>query len=357
MGGGRWSALSGLQTLIGLGLVFSAFCLYGSAFVATPSLVLAVICTIAGRFLVTLLHEAGHATAALLCGWRVLVFVVRPFCLHVPTRTIVTVPREYGLRSQGFVVFVPRALKNGTRRRWMFAVASGPGACLALTTGALALYPWARPFDTPDFISSHLVLAFAVQALCSAVVSLIPLENSDGAQLSRAARAGTWTVHGRLGFWLSATLKYRVRLRNLPEWMLAEIRGAELHEDSVKYMEGTEIGILLDRDPPDYRAARPLLDKYRARYGDGAWLDYCDAFLLAVDERNPEAAAARMWRGETPLDLEPMQCAAEAAIAAARGDVDAAREWLEAMRAAVRNVTPLPDATFIDLQKRIEALL
>jgi hypothetical protein len=308
----RRSGWTSLRTLIWLGFVFCAFCLYGSAFVAVRSLVPAALCTVAGGFLITLLHEAGHAVVAMLCGWRVLVFAVRPFGLHIPTRAFVSLPRDYGLRGHGFIVFVPRALRNGTRRRWMATVASGPGACLIFTAAALALYPWARGFDTQEFLSSHFVLALAVQALSSAIVSLTPLGNSDGAQLWKAARASAWTAHDRLGIWLGTMLTYRVRLRDLPQWMLAEIRTAELDDDSAKYMEGIEIGILLDSDSPDYRAVRPLIDQYRARHGDGAWLDSCDAFVLAVAERNSDAAQARLWTGETAPELMPMKYAAEA---------------------------------------------
>ena len=130
----RWSALWVLIWLVGTAC---AFMLYGSAFVATPTLVAAIICTVVGGLIATLVHEAGHAVAALACGWRVVAFSVRPIGLHVPSRRLVWLPREHRKDLGGYVASVPTTLARGTIGRWMWIVAGGPAASLLFAAIAL----------------------------------------------------------------------------------------------------------------------------------------------------------------------------------------------------------------------------
>lgn len=347
----RWSTLAALVEVVS---VLWAFMLYGLALGPMPTPFPAILCTAIGWLLVIFVHEIGHAVAALTGGWRLLVFAVWRIGVHMPTRTLTWMPRNR--ENAGYVASVPRSLEAGTPRRWMWILAGGPAICVLFAVVALILREtWLRELDSPELIASNFGLALAIQAFASAIVPLIPFNNSDGALLLATMRRDSdWGVH-RPCSWQNSMLHYNVRLRDLPEWLLAAQRAVpHAGDDDGRYADGVELGRLLDRDSPDFTQARLKIDALRARYGDSAWLNSCDAYLAAIGEKDPERAAAMLWQG-APDGSEPMVHAADAAVAAARHDAVAMDKHLKAMRAAVRKQSPFRNATFRDIERRIRA--
>lgn len=349
----RWSKLAVLVWLIG---TFWAFMLYGLAFVRTPTPFGAIACTVAGSLLVTIVHETGHAVAALACGWRVIVFSVWSLGLHLPTRSLAW-QRGDEQGARGYVVSVPRTPAAGTTARWIWIVAGGPLACLLFAALALISWQtWLRGIDTRGLIASNFGLALAIQACLSAFRSLLPHGESDGAKLIEAARPSPeWLGHRACG-WIGTSLHYNVRLRDLPAWMVAAHRAIP-HEDGGRHADGIDIGRTLDAEQPDFAEARVLIDAYRARHGGSAWLDSCDAYLTAIGEGDAEAAATRLWQDEADPQMQSMQHAARASVCAARGDAPRMDVELAAMRKAVRARSPYRNATFRDIECRIRAAL
>jgi hypothetical protein len=352
----RWSTLAALIWLAGTGW---AFMLYGLAFVATPTLIGAILCTVAGSLFVTLIHEMGHAVAALACGWRITVFSVRPIGLHMPSRTLAWLPRGHDNDAGGYVAAVPGRLDHGTPERWISILAAGSTACLLLAAIALLLREtWLRGVDTRGLIASNFSLALAIQACVSAFGSLVPHGRSDGAQLLTAARRDSqWLLH-RPCAWMLTLLEYNTRLRDLPEWLLAAHRAVpHPGPEGDRHADGIDIGRALDSNPPDYGRARALIDAYRERYGASAWLDSCDAYLVAIGEGDAEKAAARLWRGTPDPHAQAMQAAAKAAVFALQGDETGMKAELRAMRRAVRARSPYRNATFRDIERAIRSAL
>jgi len=352
----RWSRLAALIWWAG---TFWAFMLYGLAFVAYPTLWVPISCTIAGMVFVILIHETGHAAAAIACGWRVLVFAVCPFGLHLPTRTITFLPRGYREDAGGFVASVPRSQARGTRARRFIIVASGPAACFVLAGAALVVRElWLRGIDTRLLVASNFGLAIAVQACVSGLISLLPYDGSDGEKLLVLARPDPERLlHAPCG-WMATQLHYNVRLRDLPEWLIAAQRavphpGAEPD----RHGEGIDIGRILDADRPDFARARERIDAYRTRYGGSAWLDSCDAYLAAIGEGDAVGAAARLWKGESDPGAQSMEHAARASVLAVQGHEAGMQAELRAMRKAVRARSPYRNATFRDIERRIRAAL
>ena len=350
----RWSKLAALTWWAG---TFWAFMLYGLAFVRTPTPFEAILCTITGSLLVTIVHETGHAVAALACGWRVIVFSVWSVGLHLPTRTLAWQRRGDEQGAYGYVVSAPRAPGAGTTVRWIWIVAGGPVACLLFAALALISWQtWLRGIDTPRLIASNFGLALAIQAFLSAFRSLLPHGESDGAKLIEAARPSQQWLEHRACSWMGTSLHYNVRLRDLPAWMVAAHRAIP-HDDGGRHADGIDIGRALDAKQPDFVHARTLIDAYRARHGGSEWLDSCDAYLAAIGEGDAEAGATRLWQGEPDSQMQSMQHAARASVCAAQGDAPGMDAELAAMRKAVRARSPYRNATFRDIERRIRAAL
>src|SRR5579862_7451282 len=89
-------------------------------------------------FLSVLFHEAGHASAAVAVGFRVVIFAVWPFQLK-RFATGWSMGRMEKLRVGGFVFAVPPDAKD-LRVRWFKMIAAGPLASLLCGVVALALY-------------------------------------------------------------------------------------------------------------------------------------------------------------------------------------------------------------------------
>ena len=309
---------------------------------------------IAGPWLITLLHEAGHALAARACGWRVIVFAVRPLAVRLPDRNIVFLGRRWHTRQSGWVLSVPARPAVATRGRFAIIVAAGPVVCLLLAIPLLAAT------TAPGRGAGLIACGFGVLALRSCLFSLLPSAHprgtSDGQSLWRLWWDESWATQ-RPRLWLNAMLDYNVRLRDLPPWMVEAAHTGFGHPRHEQDMAAIDIGIVLDGARVDSARAREMIDAYRAKYGASEWLDSIDAYCAAiwgVEGENTRATPQSIARGD---DTFLMTLAAEAAVAARMGDGATARARLDAMRASVKALSPFRNATYHDIGQQIEGLL
>jgi len=340
-----------------------AFVAYASAFRGPSGVLFGFLCLIAGGFAASFVHECGHGLAAHLCRWRIILFVVRPFGLQIGNRDLAFVPRDYNDGAGGWVAMVPRRPGADTRLNWAIILAAGPLASLLLAALAFFASASTAPYHAaPSVIVANLWLGFAVQALHGGLFSLTPFggrRTSDGAQL-RALWRGDPEEYAlrRSAKWTITLTAHRVRLRDLPEWMMAELRtSAGRSEEIAQHLAAVEIGRQLDSPPFDVPMLRASLDAFRKRYETSDWLASSDAWLAATWEDDLERAETALAAVGSPSQVPALTLAAEAALAARLGVAGAVHTKLAEMRQAIRKETPFRDDTFRDIQAQIETLL
>ena len=157
---------------------------------------------------------------------------------------------------------------------------------------------------------------------------------------------------------LAALVKHKLRLRDLPLWMLedAQTQAQGMHELE-QAVAALTIGIVLDSAPVDTQSARQLIDEYRRMNGDSAWLSCCDAYLAAVWENDPDRGRTVLWKAPVDDDLKPLRFAAEAAVKAREGSSTEAKQLLAEMRSAIGHRSAFTDPTFNDIESQVEAIL
>jgi|GEM_PF-2293249 len=356
----------GTRTWVGV-LVYLYVVLVGVAAWGTGSAALlpAMFSAVASAFVAVVVHELGHAVAAIASGHRVLVFAARPFAWHVHNRRLVYMARKYEHDVGGFVFSVPVEPAGATLWRRRFTIVGGPLASALLAIGCLiygapALGVVAPTGGLPAADPRFLVFGLGIWSAWLTVLSLLPhpTQNyrSDGQQLW-AMRRGLDVANYRLGV-LAGYSKYTVRLRDWPAWLLRDIAAASPPMDDLeKAMEQWAIGRALDAKVVDIVATRSMLDAFRAAYGDSEWLASCDAYFTAVWEADWQHAERKLWRSESTLTDQALLCAAEAAVAARSGDSVATERHLGEMRKEIAKRSLFPDLTFRDIGRRIEVVL
>lgn len=346
--------------------VLLAFSIIGfmSAFGSGFGFYAAWVLWLASYFVAVLVHELGHAFAAILCGWRVVVFAAGPLGWQTHNGNVTLIPRAQRTEAEGFVLSAPTSAELWTRARYATIIAGGPVASLILTAiAAAAAVHWASPVEH-GLDWSAFAGGFAFAAAATAFSTLTPDgrrgRETDIENLLRTLRTDDrkWCRHRALG-WLFALTKYKLRLRDLPLWMLADAQNetAAAGGDFERAYDSLVIGIVLDSPPVDTLRTRELLDDFRAKYGASAWFDSCDAYFTAVWEGDGERARQRLWRGDAEDAMKPMLYAADAAVKARLGEAQMARASLRRMREAIRKNSAFADPTFRDIERQIEALL
>lgn len=359
----------------------AAFFAYAAAFRDQPRVLFALACMVAGSFVVTLIHEAGHAFTALACDWRIIAFVVRPFGLQVPNRNLAIMPRGFHAGRGGWVSTVPRHPKAGTAANWAIILAAGPVASLLLAAiafvAAATFLAEAPPrladpanlpidLDTHPIVASGIAIGLGIQSLRVCLFTILPASHSgatsDGTRWRKIRTAGNdYETYAPI-HWIATLLDSRLRLRDRPGWMVAEARArtyppGDLASAMPRYAETIDIGTVLDSTPIDIPHARCLIDRFRATHGSSAWLAACDAWVAAVWEDDIERARAAIAEYPGMNDSPQMTLAAEAAIAAREGDAATARARLNEMDKEVARASPFKDLTFRDIRRYVEALL
>lgn len=316
---------------------------------------LAILYLVLGLSLSTLVHESGHALAALACGWNVILFVVRPFGLQVPNRDFAFVPNELNDDAGGWVSSVPGHAAVDTNWHWAIIVMAGPIADVLLAAEAFLVWS-----DGGRTGASALGFGLGLQALQGALFSFLPGERtgrSDGDKL-RAIFRGDYDLPGRPVVWQLGLLRDNVRLSAIPDWLIAEGKAAAQSEDWIaRHITQVDIGRILDSAPVDAVRARALIEDFRGRYGTDGWLAACDAWLAAIWENQVDRAKAALKRPQNGPGVPELTIAAEAAIAARMGEADSARILLRKMTAALKEKSPFSNPTFQDIRRQVEDLL
>jgi hypothetical protein len=346
--------------VISFALTLAAFGVYASQWTDQEALFMGFLCSMAGSFVSTFVHELGHAVTALACRWRVITFVVRPLGVQLVNGSIAWIGSSPAVKNElGWVLAVPRGATVDTPKRHAM-IAGGPAASFALAACAflwwlLAQRPGAGPFG------GRLFLGLAIQALNAGFTALSPADaerGSDGDKLrtiSKSLRAGSAYRDAK---WIAALLASNVRLRDLPRWLIEQARAeSTTSDDAARQLAAVEIGIVLDSRPVDATRARALIEDFRARFGSNGWLAACDAYLAAMWGRDVARANDLLPLIGPEPDLAPMNHAAHAVVAARAGQVEVARWHLKEMKYRVARQSPFPDLTFRDISRQIKAAI
>lgn len=352
-----------LQRTLAIGWWIAILAVYVAAYRHQPHVILVALSLLVGAFICTLAHEAGHAAAALACGWRIIVFVVRPLAWQIPNRNLVVLPRDFKKQFRGWVATVPNQFDSREKEQWCTILAAGPAASLALALIAFfGCWLFSEEPDHAGIAFSGVALGLGLQSLKVCVFAILPSAAdgvaSDGAQWRAARRTDSNYEASKALQWIGTMLHYNVRLRDLPEWLLARVEDipAPLAEVS-RACATLRIGQVLDSSPVDAALARRLIDQFRASNESSEWLTACDTYLTAMWEADLDRARALLAeRADLPVTT-PVFMAAEAAVAARAGERDVARERVKAMVSARRRESPFRDPTFRDIRSQIEALL
>jgi hypothetical protein len=322
-----------------------------------------LILALLGLWFALFVHELGHASAAIVCRWKVAVFVVGPLGFHVHNRQLAYVPRPKRLELAGFVVSSPRSPAVWTRARTAIFFAGGPVASLILVALSAIVAITSQTSVPPDGINPS--IAAAGLALFSAWIAFATLtprprgkRRSDIQNFVHILRVdeSDWRKTRGLGR-LYALAQHQVRLRDVPSWMLEDARAATVDTELQPGFDALVIGAVLDSRPVDKRSARELIDGYRRQHGDNSWLAFCDAYFTAIWERDPVLARARLQDGASEDQLKPLALAAKASVVALEGDHATAKLLLSQMREAVTRDSTFADLTFRDIGRQIEELI
>jgi hypothetical protein len=364
--GGRAPQKRWLQRTLGAAQLvfwFATFLIYSAAVRDETHILFGMLCLLVGGFICTFVHESGHAIAALACNWRVVVFVVRPFGWHVANRNLAIVPRSYNRRLWGWVLTVPREPDPDARANKARIIAAGPIASLALATIALlACAAWWTSPDTGGVALAAVAMGLGIQSLQMGIFSILPSATddvvTDGVKWRALRRADTDTSFTGPLPWVMAMLSYKIRLRDLPAWMLAEATALPVPSpEPLQFLATLEIARTLDAVVVDVPLARALIDRHRATYGPDEWLTAIDAWVAAMWEGDLDRARLTLAEHAGKSGTSPMFLATEAAVAARGGEGVLVRQKLKAMRKAVAAQSPFRDRTFRDIGMMIEGAL
>ena len=311
------------------------------------------------------IHECGHVLAAKLAGWDVVTFSAGWLGYQARTGQIV-ISRKMKLRDFGGWVFaVPSCLENSSRLRFVFLAAGGPTASLAQFAGAIVLSAWAfGPDRILHLRLDYVAIAFAYQGLAVFVATAVPgimTRKNDADQIIENVRLWQKAQLLSTAAFMVTMLQNKVRLRDLPSWMLDDTRRHfELShtEDPLwtRWWRSLEIGRALDQPLVDITEVRAQIDQFWIDFTADDWLKACDIILAAVYERDLARAEALAKELTDQGDVPPLVFAAQAAIAMLRGDRASATACLTLMDAKVRQGSPFSDLTFRDIRAQIEGV-
>ncbi len=124
-------------------------------------------------------HEAGHALAARLCGWRVrrVGIGLGPVVKRLTVRGVPVEVRAVPI--VGFVSTQPTSLRRA-RLSQAFVYAAGPGAELVVAAGIGAVVGFGALLSSSDAIGMLVAQSVALAAVVGAALNLIPFVNREG---------------------------------------------------------------------------------------------------------------------------------------------------------------------------------
>jgi hypothetical protein len=294
-------------------------------------------------------HELGHFLAARAQGWRVPIFSLGPLALrHSPLRLHFGAPAFAD--ASGAVFAVPPEGRDSWLG-WAVVYAGGPAANLLFAAlGGFVAYE-APPSSTPE----TMYFLFAVISLCSGVYNLIPFRGrgTDGAQL-----LGVLVHRNVTGRGLRARLMEQmiegVRPRDWPPSLVNAVARDSLWLGDA---QGQLFVYAWHMDRGEVAQARDALRHIRARGFSDEQVHAEEAFLLAqVDAKPAEARAAIARTHSWAIHHQPCYWRAEAAVCAAEGDVQNAREAVRKGRILCRDwpyATAYDNECFDMIEERI----
>lgn len=331
------------------------------------------------RFGVTLVHEIGHAIGALLVGWRVAVITVWPVALHVPTGKIIVSNRVNISDGGGYLFSTPAELSRNRAYRFILIIMAGPLASLAM--GVCMLWLASSQFSPrpaigpefnhaapvidllkPEMVRSYFCVAvgFALMNFSVFIRTIVPRPASaaqnDGRMILDLLRNRERSAKSTV-LWIEWLLHFRARLRDIPDWMYDAARAENSKAISLPPIyDQWDIARALDAETVQPGRVRALIESYRATYGNNNWLLNCDAWLAAVHENDVECAENALALRQTDSGGKAMHAAAEAAVAARRGQHDIVKKSLWWLDQELHADSIFPNATFRDIRKTIEAI-
>lgn len=307
-----------------------------------------------------IIHEFGHLLAGWLVGWRLVIFNALGVSLHWQHRRLYLGQPEMMRDAGGWVLMTPRDQDSFTPLRSAVMSTGGPLASL-LQVLASIYFGLAYPLAVTELgrIPNPWSIGFAVFGILSLGVTIWPSRSglvSDGATIIddlKAWRRGE--MLSALG-WTGQLLNYKVRLRDVPRWLLDEIRPDEhpgWERDVLRYLDSVAIGRALDARNVDAPKAMRLMSDFERRYGANDWLRCCRAYCQAFHLRDLGGAKATMLAAGSPSTIPQMDFAAKAAIAMLEGDKASGIDLLAKMDAAIAATSPFADPTFRDIRRQV----
>jgi hypothetical protein len=307
-------------------------------------------------------HELGHVGAAVLVGFRPLLFVVGPLRVQRNGARLEPGLNRSTALSGGLVVCAPLG-SHDLRRRTLVMAAGGPVAslmfgaqCLAFWM-ALAALP--RAVDGPVANLLHVTLAFlGIGSLILGLLTLLPTRvggfYSDGARMLRLMRSGEETEREVALLTLTGLSLGGMRPR---DWDAALVqRSAAIRDGGAFEVGGLQFAYAHALDSGDIAAARThlhaVLERVRQLPAAGrASVHLSAATFCALFDGDAAQARAHLARAgiHGALSARHQRRLAEAALLLAEGDATAAaaaaREaQIQAGRAIDRGGAALDDA-------------
>lgn len=318
-----------------------------------------------GLFVSTFVHEAGHALGAMLAGWRIIVFAVQPFAIHLPNKEF-TLPgkRQFGGRL-GYVAAAPASPETLSIGRWMIFIGGGPAASLFFAAYLWIMAQMLAAAATPSSVTRLLAAictGFALQSMSSCITTLLPRQRpglaSDGWKLLRGLTGGKTMPERHAQPWLLALMKYRIRPRDLPQWMLDDIGQQAASSAPLRhFLAMLEIARLLDAKRPDYALVRQKIEAFRYKFGADDWLCGCDAYVAVFHEDDLDRATQALAVPHAKIRVPELTFAAKAALSARQGNEANAWRHLASMDAALYQASPFRSDCYADIRRNIEMKL
>lgn len=355
-----WSfvLITGASAVVGAFVAVLGVRAIGDGASALDAMTIAILAVIA-IWTQTILHEAGHALAALARGYRPFAFGVGPLRLERGTGGwrlhVARNVRGIG----GFASLLPPP--NAARPRLDDAVylAGGPLANLVGAGLALALMPTLAPGSTAWLAAGM----FAAFGLLLGAINLVPFTSagwrSDGRGLLDLLRRPALVAAYRRLQELGVLTMTGVRPRDWPEALVPPLPGPEA--DRLLRLGAAQLRLsrALDRDEPGMarEAAAVLAEAYpETPDGQRQLIAISLAAHAALIERDADLLDAWRERLDGALfDLTAQRHWLAAESALLRGDLTAARAALEASRAALDRIHD--DTSRRLLVERLDALM
>jgi hypothetical protein len=305
-----------------------------------PRLVIPAVVLFGCFWLAFLIHELGHAAAALLVGWRVHVISVTGFAFHIKARKLVPAERFASGDVGGFVLATPPLGGTWRRGEKRFVL----GGIAANLSSSLIAFAWAAS-NTLCMAAETLVGSFGVVSLVVGLVNVVPTWGpntlrSDGAHLLDSFRGRYNPMLERLT-WLYVMRLEGVKApdieRQIVEQIEADIRDGNLGNSG--YLLLTYYVTM-----GDLTRAHAIIERIVVTdVSDELRIDH--AFLVAMVERNGDRArkildaVKRSARGRSYAYWRAMAVALYMA-----GDKEAARAAVDSAKiVAARTNAPLDD--------------